>query len=245
MSLLSAERRAEVTLDYPPVRRMLLGMIKRMMMAGWIGLGSVSATAVGPTVEVKNGNVHLRTAEGEARALTTSGRDSGPVLSPDGKWVVFVRAVPGKKIATGAGDIDATELWQIDAAGKEPVLLVAPREAEKVEDLIATATDLQFSTDGRLVFFITPAWATSGAVHVVDTTNRKERFVVAGDGLKVIRSGEYRDCLLLGQHRYFLGGGSYDWLWLFRPDGKEIGPVGEDATNFMEVFCPDEKQEAK
>jgi len=38
------------------------------------------------------------------------------------------------------------------------------------------------------------------------------------------------------------GGGSYDWLWLFDPKGKEIGPVGEDATNFMEVYCPEEEK---
>jgi hypothetical protein len=196
-------------------------------------------------VEAKDGNIVLRTVEGVAKTLTKSGRDSGPVISPDGKWIVFLRGVPGKKISTGAGDIDAAELWQVDAAGKEPLMLVAPREAEEVEKTIATFTDLQFSTDGRLVYFVTPAWATSGAVHVVDTTNRKERFVVAGNGLKVIHSGEYKDCLLLGQHRYFLGGGSYDWLWLFRPDGKEIGPVGEDSTNFMEVHCPEESEKGE
>ncbi|MCH1923036.1 hypothetical protein L9G15_26855, partial [Shewanella sp. A3A] len=76
---------------------------------------------------------------------------------------------------------------------------------------------VQFSADGRLVYFVTPAWATSGAVHVVDTTNRKVRFIVPGDGLHVMHTGEYRDHLLLSQHRYFLGGGSYDWIWLFSP----------------------------
>lgn len=89
---------------------------------------------------------------------------------------------------------------------------------------------------------MTPAYATSGAIHVVDTTNGKERFLMAGHGVEVIPSGEYRDCLLIGQHRYFLGGGSFDWLWLFRPDGKEIGPVGEDATNFKETFVTGAKK---
>ena len=210
------------------------------MAAAWINLSCVHAAE--PVVEAKDGNIVLRTAEGEAKTLTKSGKDSAPVLSPDGKWIVFVRAVPGTKIATGAGDFDAQELWQIDAAGKKPVLIVKPRDSEEVKELISTFRNVQFSADGRLVYFDTPAWATSSAVHVVDTTNGKERFVVAGDGVKVIRTGEYKDCLLLAQHRYFLGGGSYDWLWLFRPDGKEIGPVGEDATNFMEVYCPEEEK---
>jgi hypothetical protein len=221
---------------------MFVSMIKNIITAAWLGLGCASVHAAGPVVEVKDGNIILHPTEGEAKTLTKTGRDSAPVLSPDGKWIVFVRAVPGKKIATGSGDEDAAELWQIDAAGKEPLLLVKPREAEEMKEVIATFKELQFSTDGRLVYFVTPAWATSGAVHVVDTTNRKEHFVVAGEGLKVIRTGEYKDCLLLGQHRYFLGGGSYDWLWLFHPDGKEIGPVGEDSTNFMEVYCPGENE---
>ena len=209
-------------------------------MVAWMGLAGAWAQAAAPAVEVKDGNIVLRTAAGEAKTLTTSGKDSAPVISPDGKWIVFVRAVPGKKVATGSGEYEAQELWQIDAAGKEPVLMAASRDAEKMEDVIAIFRNVQFSTDGRLVFFDTPAWATSGAVHVVDTTNRKQRFVVAGDGVKVIRSGEYKDCLLLGQHRYFIGGGSYDWLWLFRADGTEIGPVGEDATGFMELYFGEE-----
>ena len=221
-------------------------MIKIIATAAWMGLAyTCTLTAAEPTVSVKDGNIILNTAQGEAKTLTKSGRDSAPLLSPDGKWIVFVRALPGKQISTGSGDVDAAELWQIDAAGKEPLLLVAPRDAEDVQQVIATFTDLQFSTDGRLVYFDTPAWATSGAVHVVDTTNRKERFIIPGDGLKVIRTGDYKDHLLVGQHRYFLGGGSYDWLWLFDPTGKEIGPIGEDASMFMETYCPEETAEKK
>jgi hypothetical protein len=203
------------------------------------------ANAAEPTVEAKGGNVFLHSRDGEAKQLTRSGRDSAPVLSPDGGWIVFVRTLAGKKISTGSGDIDAAELWQISASGKEPTRLVAPREAENMRDVIATFEDVAFSSDGRYVFFVTPAYVTSGTVHVVDTTSGKEHFLMAGGGLEVIHTGEYRDCLLVGQHRYFIGGGSYDWIWLFRPDGKEIGPVGEDATNFKELYCPEEKKPRK
>jgi len=87
---------------------------------------------------------------------------------------------------------------------------------------------------------VSPAWTTSGAVHVVNTTNGKERFVLAGNDLEVIHSGEYRDHLLVSQHRYFVGGGSYDWYWLFRPDGEEVGPVGEDPENFRSMYMKDQ-----
>lgn len=189
------------------------------------------------SVSVKDGNIQFTDKSGQTTALTSSGRDSGPVLAPDGKWVVFVRKVDGKKIATGSVDeVDPTELWQVRTDGKEATLLVKCREAEKMESVIAAFDNLQFSTNGKLVYFVTPAWATSGAVHVVDTTNRKERYLFPGSDVKTVPSGEYKDCLLVLQHRYFVGGGSYDWYWLFRPDGKEVGPVGETTENFEAMY---------
>ena len=60
-----------------------------------------------------------------------------------------------------------------------------------------------------------------------------------GTDVKIVPSGEYKDCLLVQQHRYFVGGGSYDWFWLVRPDGKELGPVGEDTENFLATNVKD------
>ena len=102
--------------------------------------------------------------------------------------------------------------------------------------MLAAFQALQFSTNGKLVYFISPQWATSGAVHVVDTTNRKERYLFPGNDIRVVAGGEYKDCLLVQQHRYFIGGGAYDWYWLFRTDGKEIGPVGEDTSTFEATY---------
>ena len=199
----------------------------------WLAL---SITAVSQTVSVKDGNIQFTDKSGKMTALTSSGRDSDPLLAPDGKWVAFVRKVDGKKIATGSDEMEPTELWQVRVDGKEPSLLLRCRESEKMESAIAGFENLQFSTNGKLLYFVTPAWATSGAVHVVDTTNRKERYLFPGNNLKLVPSGEYKDCLLVQQHRYFIGGGSYDWFWLLRPDGKEVGPVGEDTENFEATY---------
>jgi hypothetical protein len=94
----------------------------------------------------------------------------------------------------------------------------------------------QFSSDGRKLFFETSAWATSDAIHMVDLETRKEQFVTDGNALQVVPSGEYKDHLLVTKHKYFIGGGSYDWVWLVTPDGKEVGPVGENAKNFKETY---------
>jgi dipeptidyl aminopeptidase/acylaminoacyl peptidase len=197
---------------------------------------AVSFSAFAQSVSVKDGNIQFTDQAGKTTALTSSGRDSNPLLAPDGKWIAFVRKVEGKKIPTGSDEVEPTELWQVRVDGKEPSLLLKCRDSEKVESIIAAFDNLQFSTNGKLLYFVTPAWATSGAVHVVDTTNRKERYCFPGGDLKLVPKGEYKDCLIVQQHRYFIGGGSYDWYWLLKPDGKEIGPVGEDTANFEATY---------
>jgi hypothetical protein len=195
-----------------------------------------ASSAVAQSVSVKDGNIQFTDKAGATTALTSGGRDADPLLAPDGKWVAFVRKVDGKKIATGSDELQPTELWQVRVDGKEPSLLVRSRDSEKMEQVIGAFENLQFSNNGKLLYFVTPAWATSGAVHVVDTTDRKERYLFPGNNLKIVPSGEYKDCLLVQQHRYFIGGGSYDWFWLLRPDGKEVGPVGEDTSNFESTY---------
>lgn len=196
------------------------------------------AQAHAQKVSVKNGNVCIVTA-GETKTLTSSGHDSEPVLAPDGKWIVFIRTVPGKKISTGSGDAKETQLWQMRTDGKEQTCLVRSKPSDKMETVLAGFSKPQFSANGKLVYFLSEAWTTSGALHVVDTTNSKEHFVCPAAQFEVIPSGEYRDHLLVQQHRYFIGGGSYDWFWLLDPDGKEIGPVGEDTENFKSTYVKD------
>jgi len=53
---------------------------------------------------------------------------------------------------------------------------------------------------------------------------------------QVILGGEYAGCLLVNRHRYFLGGGSYDWVWLLTADGKEIGPVSDGSEEGVKMF---------
>ena len=196
------------------------------------------AQAHAQKVSIQNGNVCI-VVSGETKTLTSSGHDSEPVLAPDGKWIVFIRTVPGKKISTGAGDAKETQLWQMRADGKGQTCLVRSKASDKMETVLAGFSKPQFSTNGKLVYFLSEAWTTSGALHVVDTTNSKEHFVCPAAEFEVVRSGEYRDHLLVQQHRYFIGGGSYDWFWLLKPDGKEVGPVGEDTENFKTMYLKD------
>lgn len=176
------------------------------------------------TVAIRASNVVFTSAAGEAKQLTDSGRDRDPMLSPDGNFVAFVRATPERKVESGSGD-DASELWIVSVSGGEAKRLLEPHASKEMRNVVALINHPHFSADGKRLFFQTTAWTTSGAIHVLDLATQREHFVCAGDGLQIVRAaGDYRDCLVVQQHRYFIGGGSYDWFWLFRPDGREIGP---------------------
>jgi hypothetical protein len=187
------------------------------------------------TLYVEGGNVFFKADSSKsAFQLTTSGKDEQAALSPDGQMVAFVRRTPGKTVETGLGPAEATELWSIRVNGTEAKRIVIGRSAAKMDSVLAGFRDPQFSGDGKRVYFLSTAWATSGAVHVADVKTGAEHFVCPGNSLEVLRQGHYAGHLLITQHRYFLAGGSFDWIWLFTPDGREVGPVADSDSSDVE-----------
>jgi hypothetical protein len=137
-------------------------------------------------------------------------------------------------VQTAYPDIEATELWTVRVDGSNARLRVRGKAETTVEETVAAIQSPEFSPDGERIFFLGGGWVTSSAVHVLDLNSGRVRFVCPGNSLEVIRNGQYRGHLIVSQHRYFMGGGSYDWLWLLRPDGREVGPIGNEDTDIEE-----------
>ena len=159
-------------------------------------------------------------------------REASVVRSPDGALEAFVCGTPDHVVECEAGgfwvdgqyaDREATQIWIADVSSGEKRLLVRGDEGYFMFH------DLAFSPDGRLLYFLSTHCMTSLAVHRVDLESGKRSFVCLGNSLEVVTRGGYAGYLVVTQHRYFVGGGSYDWPWLFTPDGTEIGPVAMDA----------------
>ncbi len=177
---------------------------------------------------VERGGVTFRpSATAPVRRITASGLDSDPVLSPDGRWVAWVRATPRDSVEGPAERVQAGEVWIARTDGSGARMLVRGGGAREPRELLAALSAPRFSADGREVYFLSRAWATSGALHAVDAGTGRRRFVAPSNGYEVVPRGRWRGHLVVWQHRYFLAGGSYDWAWLLTPAGEEVGAVGE------------------
>lgn len=165
--------------------------------------------------------------------LTRSEQDVRPVLSPDGQTVVYTRQGHGRSIAYNLGQFctaapQPDELRAVNVDGSNDRLLLRGRKGDGYAQL-CDFRGKQFSSDGQRLYFLSPAWTTSGALHVYDMRSHEQHALMPANDLLVLNfcPGKYRDDLVVQSHHTFVFGGGYDWYWLYDPTGKkEIGPIG-------------------
>lgn len=199
------------------------------------GLGRAQSAAA--HVYSDAGNIYFD-RNGVKTKLTGSEMDVDPVLAPNGAYVVYTRQGRGRTLH----DYDASqecsteprpdELRQINVDGSGDKLVLRGRKGDPKHQL-CDFRQKQFGSDGRRLYFLSPGWATSDALHVLDTRSGDERFVMPANDLLVLSfcPNQYKDDLVVLAHRYFAFGGSYDWYWLYDPSGKDqLGPLGPFDT---------------
>lgn len=197
---------------------------------------SIQAKAQHAKAFIKSGNVYFTQDNGQTIQLTSQGQAHSLVLSPDKKNIAFISTgsemIP--ELCRNFADTHSTygnQIWIVDIEHKKERLLVKNNFAcNKPMEMIITPHHLTFSPDSKTLYFLTHAWTTSNALHAVNIFDTQEHYLLPANSLAVVKDGEYKGDLILNQHRYFIGGGSYDWYWLFTPDGKEIGPLGERSS---------------
>jgi hypothetical protein len=157
------------------------------------------------------------------------------VLSPNGGFVVYTRQCRGRSPRnyefnqTCPTEPRPDQLRRINVDGSGDQLMLTGRKGEPQRQLCDFRSK-QFTTDGRRLYFLTPAWTASGALHVYDMRAGEEHFLMPAKGLLVLSfcANKYKDHLVVLSRRYFMLGGSYDWYWLYDPSGKkELGPLGQ------------------
>ena len=125
---------------------------------------------------VSEGNGIVLERDGSKKELTRSPQDVEPVLSPDGRLVYYTRRAAGPRDEQFCGP-KADELRVVSVDGKDDKLVLGGHRGDP-EAQLCDFSNKQFSADGRRLYFMTPGWATSGALHVYDLRTRDERFLL-------------------------------------------------------------------
>jgi hypothetical protein len=217
-----------------PLSIPITGNMKPSLVSLILLAGTVAGHCQAPRVYSDAGNIFIARTD-RATKLTASEMDVDPVLSPSGAFVVYTRQ--GRDRTRRDYEPDQfcpteprpDELRRVNVDGSDDRLLLKGRGGDPDHQLCDFKSK-QFSSDGRRLYFLSPAWATSDALHVYDLRAEEEQFLLPANDLLVLSfcANKYKNDLVVEQHRYFLFGGSYDWYWVYDPAGKkEIGPVGE------------------
>jgi hypothetical protein len=195
----------------------LLGMLLTPPLAA----GPLPTTPTG--VSVRSGRLLLNYPHHAPVAVAGVSNASEPCLSPDKRHVAFIKAVPGAKIDTGSGSNEPNQLWVLDTTTRKASCLVKSHSADDMTRILAGLSHLEFSPDGREVFFQSSAWAVSDAVHAVSLATQHIRFVCDGNSFTFIRRGHFRGMLLVEKHKYHSDErGAYDAAWVVTPSGREL-----------------------
>ena len=186
----------------------------------------------------RNGNIYCVDNDGKEISITSAGVDSAPSLSADQKLVTFVRENSKVMSEDVFMMLPSTEIWKAPTDGSEAPCIVVRHD----HPLTGESTILRnfgrpvFSNDSSEIYFSISCWATSAALYSVNISDSSTRFVTDGNSLEIVRSGNWADHIITQKHKYFVGGGSYDWYWLVSPDGETVGPLGEN-TDYFKKNC--------
>src|ERR1700712_4273974 len=114
-------------------------------------VAAFAASASAATVTAVHGNIMLN-----GKPITSGGHDSEPVLSPDGKRIVFARATGGqvKDCAADGTSAPVLELWIVGSDGKGARRLLALRHPPGIDmkELICAFDNTQFSSNGQVLY---------------------------------------------------------------------------------------------
>lgn len=145
-----------------------------------------------PYVFENDGHIYISKNSGDAVQLTTEGDSYAPLLSPDRKFIVYSKTSQKRIYAGSAGESGepgfADELWIMNIDGSKNSKIIEPRGGEPTETIVAFK-NMVFSPDGRYLYFVTPAWVTSAAVHMYDFQRERTSFISSGQNVDVVGSG--------------------------------------------------------
>lgn len=177
----------------------------------------------------RNGEVFYRADGGATRQISTGKHNVGAVLSRDGKFAAFVHDASADH-ATGE-----SELWLADISAKTARCILHSKTHNDPKKNLTHLNNPVFSLDGKSIYFLSSAWATSDAIHRIEIATQQQRYVTDGNSLSVIAQGKYAGHLVVSKHEYVPGGSSVENFCQVSPAGRKIKCFGSSEQNWRRV----------
>ena len=197
-------------------------------------LAPLASADVPQRVEVRGGSVYLiDDKDHETRVTPEGGVTAEATLSRDKSKVAYVRSMR----STDGRKISEIRIYHV-ANRKEELVLEGPVMIGGRE--YSSFDSPKFSPDGDAVYFLFDWAVTTHGVARLDLKTLEVRFVVpALDFPAVVQNGKYIGDLVVSQRRPTLSLDHYTLYYLFSPEGKEIGVVGETEFDVGIFLDPD------
>jgi hypothetical protein len=164
--------------------------------------------------------------------------DYDPSLSTDGKTVIFVRRTlmpAGFEEPANPNPVN-TQIWManIDGTGKAKMVFAGPIILKGGSEY-ATFSKPRIAPDKRHAYFLIDLAVVETGLVRLDLASSQAEFVTAALDYYLIVRGRYVNDLVV-QKRKLVEFGVTTFFWLFTPEGKELGFVGESAEEAQEFL---------
>ena len=206
------------------MKSLILGLCMFSMLIG---------TAAAASVREQGGDVFYVSDDGQSLQLTKSKNNGGAVLSPDGQRVAYLHIKP--RAERDHALFRGNEIWLVDVTGSNARRVVKSHvDDDNAEANLAQFNSLAFSVAGDRLYFLSAGWMTSDALHVLDLSTGKQKYLVDGNSVFVIPTGRYAGHLIVEQRHYLEEGGASNYYWLLTPAGKEVKMAGKTWKQAMQ-----------
>jgi protein TonB len=202
---------------------------------------AVGSTWAADKVRSKDGRIVLEDASGHTTALTETGLDSDPWISPDGQTVLFLRR--------STEDMFRTSVYEIDMRTRTPRLLYSgPAKYERREGSYFGRPELNESHD--TLFLVSNEYATEGSLIAIQLANGQARLISDHVvGYDIIACPTHRGDLIALKRQSDILDHPYFLYWLYSPSGEELGLAGAGELDInMDVLrdgsCPEQQPSA-
>ncbi len=187
--------------------------------------------------------IYIIDIKGKKLQITFKGRDYEPKLSPDGKRIIFIRAVKDCPFTEDLGwfPLDFDEVWSVNIDGSNERCIIKNNYSEKpdMNNYLGCFDDLNFSPDGKYIYFLCQNCASNAVLYRANSDGTNIKRLCSAYEVDVIGGNpedEYYGYIVAGVKKNQEDTGVYKWTSvILDSDGNEVREI-DDLDGFWKHY---------